>query len=95
MSNLASPLAASVLALAATICVAAEQTSRPPNIVLILVDDLGWADIGCFGADLHETPHIDRLAERSVRFTNGYAAASICSPTRASIMSGKYPARLN
>ena len=66
-----------------------------PNIVLILVDDLGWADVGCYGADLHETPNIDRLAEQGMRFTDAYAAAAICSPTRASIMSGKWPARLN
>lgn len=72
-----------------------EQPRAMPNIVLILVDDLGWADIGCYGADLHETPHIDRLAAQSVRFTSGYAAAPICSPTRASIMTGKSPARLN
>ncbi len=65
------------------------------NIVMILVDDLGWADIGCYGADLHETPHIDRLAEQGTRFTDAYAAAAICSPTRASILSGKYPARLD
>ncbi len=73
----------------------ADAASPPPNIVMILVDDLGWADIGCYGADLHETPHIDRLADESMRFTNGYAAAAICSPTRASILSGKYPARLH
>ncbi len=73
--------------------VAAEPTARP-NIVLLLVDDLGWADIGCYGADLHETPHIDRLAESGLRFTDAYAAAAICSPTRAAIMTGKYPARI-
>ena len=55
-----------------------------PNIVFILADDLGWADIGCYGADLHETPNLDRLARESMRFTDAYAAASVCSPTRAS-----------
>lgn len=66
-----------------------------PNILFVVVDDLGWADLGCYGADLHETPHIDRLASNSLLFTNSYAAAPVCSPTRASIMTGKYPARLN
>lgn len=66
-----------------------------PNIIFIVVDDLGWADLGCYGADLHETPNIDKLAEESLIFTNSYAAAPVCSPTRASLMTGKYPARLN
>jgi arylsulfatase A-like enzyme len=66
-----------------------------PNIVFILADDLGWADVGCYGADLHETPHIDGLAREGMRFTNAYAAAPICSPTRASIMTGEFPARLH
>ncbi len=69
--------------------------SAPPNFVFILVDDLGWADVGCYGADLHETPNIDRLAKQGMRFTNAYAAAPVCSPTRASIMTGKCPARLH
>ena len=64
-----------------------------PNIIFILVDDLGWTDLGCYGSTFYETPHIDRLAERSMRFTNAYAACPVCSPTRASIMTGKYPAR--
>lgn len=67
----------------------------PPNFVFILVDDLGWADVGCNSADLHETPNIDRLARQGMRFTNAYAAAPVCSPTRASIMTGKCPARLH
>jgi len=66
-----------------------------PNFVFILVDDLGWADVGCYGSDLHETPNIDRLARQGMRFTDAYAAAPVCSPTRASIMTGKYPARLH
>jgi len=65
------------------------------NFVFILVDDLGWSDLGCYGADLHETPNIDRLAKESVRFTQAYAASPVCTPTRASIMTGKHPARLN
>jgi len=65
------------------------------NIVLILADDLGWSDLGCYGADFHETPRIDRFAAGAMRFTDAYAAAAICSPTRASIMTGKTPARLH
>ncbi len=71
----------------------AQSAKRPPNIVFILIDDMGWADVGCFGSTLHETPHIDRLAASGLRFTDAYAACPVCSPTRASIMSGKYPAR--
>jgi len=68
---------------------------RPPNIILILADDLGWADIGCNGSTFYETPNLDRLAGQGVRFTNAYAACPVCSPTRASIMTGQYPARLH
>ncbi|MBP8131632.1 MAG: sulfatase [Candidatus Hydrogenedentes bacterium] len=67
---------------------------RKPNFVFILVDDLGYADLGCFGSDFHETPNLDRMAAEGMRFTQAYAAAPVCSPTRASIMTGKYPARL-
>lgn len=65
------------------------------NFVFILIDDMGWADTGCYGSTFHETPNIDRLASEGMRFTDGYAACPVCSPTRASIMTGKYPARLN
>lgn len=65
------------------------------NLVFILADDLGWADLACFGSDLHETPNLDRLATQGVRFTNAYAASPVCSPTRASIVTGKHPARLH
>ncbi len=73
---------------------AADRLQRPPNIVFILIDDLGWADVGCFGSTFYETPNVDRLARQGMRFTNGYAASPLCSPTRASIMTGKHPARL-
>ncbi|MCP5520450.1 MAG: sulfatase [Verrucomicrobiales bacterium] len=65
-----------------------------PNIVLILADDLGWSDLGCYGADLHETPHIDQLAREGVRFTQAYAM-SVCSPSRASLLTGKHAARVH
>jgi arylsulfatase A-like enzyme len=71
------------------------QDKTPPNFIFVLVDDLGWNDLGCYGSEFYETPNIDRLASHSVLFTNAYASASICSPSRASIMSGKSPARLN
>ncbi|MFP4089077.1 MAG: sulfatase [Cyclobacteriaceae bacterium] len=67
---------------------------KPTNFVFILVDDLGWADIGAFGSTFYETPNIDRLAASGMKFTNAYAACPVCSPTRASIMTGKYPARI-
>jgi arylsulfatase A-like enzyme len=67
---------------------------RPPNIIIMLVDDLGWADTGVYGSTYYETPNIDRLAGQGMRFTNGYAACAVCSPTRAAVMTGRYPARL-
>lgn len=66
-----------------------------PNVIFILADDLGWMDLGCYGSALYETPHLDRLARQGVRFSAAYAACNVCSPTRASILTGKYPARLN
>jgi len=74
-----------------------EEISVPdekPNIVFILIDDLGWTDVGCYGSRYYETPNIDRLAGEGLKFTNGYAACAVCSPTRASILTGRYPARL-
>jgi arylsulfatase A-like enzyme len=65
-----------------------------PNILIILADDLGWSDLGCYGADLHETPNLDRFAAESVRFTNA-CAMSVCSPTRATLLTGKHAARLH
>jgi len=74
---------------------ASSKTLRKPNFVFFLIDDLGWADLGCYGSKFYETPNIDRLAQEGMRFTDAYAACPVCSPTRASIMTGKYPARLN
>jgi arylsulfatase A-like enzyme len=71
-----------------------EKPRRRPNFVFFLLDDMGWKDLGCFGSPFYETPNIDRLAAQGMRFTNAYAACPVCSPTRASIMTGKYPARL-
>lgn len=69
--------------------------SDKPNFVFLLADDLGWADLGCYGSRFHETPNLDSLAASGIRFTEAYAACPVCSPTRASIMTGKYPARLH
>ncbi len=65
-----------------------------PNVLIILADDLAWADVGCYGAKFHETPSLDRLAAEGMRFTNGYAAHMSCSPSRAALLTGRYPARL-
>ena len=65
-----------------------------PNIVFILADDMGWADLPCYGNTFNEAPNLDKLAEAGMRFTNAYAACPVCSPTRASIQSGQYPARV-
>jgi len=72
----------------------ADRSKDKPNFVFVLVDDLGWADVGCYGNTFNETPNIDRLAAQGMRFTDAYAACPVCSPTRASIVSGQYPARL-
>ncbi|REE94775.1 sulfatase [Thermomonospora umbrina] len=66
---------------------------RPPNIVFVSIDDLGWDELGCYGNTFNETPRIDRLATEGMRFTNAYAAAPLCSPTRAALVTGRYPAR--
>jgi len=71
------------------------KADKKPNFLFILIDDMGWTDAGCFGSSFYETPNIDRLASEGMKFTDGYAACPVCSPTRASIMSGKYPARLD
>lgn len=71
------------------------QEERAPNVIFILADDLGWAQTSAYVSGYYHTPHIDRLAREGVRFTGAYSAAAICSPTRASILTGKYPARLH
>jgi arylsulfatase A-like enzyme len=87
------PLILLLLALASAAVLRAAP-ARMPNVVLFLVDDLGWRDLGVYGSTFHETPNLDRFARQSVRFTDAYATCHVCSPTRASVMTGKYPARL-
>lgn len=70
------------------------EDSYKQNVVFILVDDLGWRDLGCYGSTFYETPNIDRLASQSAVFTNAYTPSPVCSPTRASILTGKYPSRI-
>src|SRR3954447_3671917 len=82
------------LALLAPAAARADETARKLNVVLILADDLGWADLGCYGSKFHRTPHLDRMAAEGRRFTQAYAASPVCSPTRAALMTGKHPARL-
>jgi uncharacterized sulfatase len=79
-----------VVALFSGLSLAADR----PNIVFILADDLGWADLPCYGNTFNEAPNLDRLASQGMRFTNAYAACPVCSPTRASLQSGQYPARV-
>ena len=85
-------LCALLLASLAALHAAAADTR--PNVILILVDDLGWMDISCQGSDFYRTPNIDRLAAEGMRFTDGYAACAVCSPTRAAVQTGRYPHRV-
>lgn len=71
-----------------------EEKNQPPNIIFILADDLGWADLPSYGNGFNEAPNLDQLARDGMRFTNAYAACPVCSPTRASIQSGQYPAHV-
>jgi arylsulfatase A-like enzyme len=86
-----------LLAVAGALTGAGADASAParPNVVFILADDLGWADLGCYGSTFYETPNLDSLAKQGMRFTDAYSACNVCSPTRASILTGKSPARLH
>jgi arylsulfatase A len=81
-----------LIALSSSILLATEKSKM--NVVLFLIDDLGWMDLSCQGSDYYQTPNIDQLAAEGTRFSDAYAACALCSPTRASVMTGKYPARL-
>jgi arylsulfatase A len=89
-------LAALLMAsLAALHAADAAKPASKPNILFILTDDLGWTDGGCFGSKFYETPNIDRLATQGMRFTDNYSACTVCSPSRAAVLTGEYPARLH
>ena len=77
------------------LCSSFTVDTQKPNVVFILVDDLGWTDLSSYGSTFYETPNVDFLANNGVKFTNAYAASNVCSPTRASIITGNYPARLD
>lgn len=83
------------LLLLACLTVPATAAVERPNVVIFFVDDLGWTDVGCYGSDFYETPHVDQLAADGIRFTNAYAACTVCSPSRAAMLTGQYPARLH
>ncbi|MGB8170802.1 MAG: sulfatase-like hydrolase/transferase, partial [Chthoniobacteraceae bacterium] len=70
------------------------RAATPPNFIVVLVDDMGATDLSCYGSKFYETPNIDRLAKEGVRFTQAYSACTVCSPTRASLLTGKNPAAL-
>ena len=80
-------------ALALALAASAAAAPRAPNVVVILLDDLGWGDFSCFGNTAARTPHIDRLAREGLRFEQFYVASPICSPSRAGITTGQYPHR--
>lgn len=81
-------------AVAGSVQAAQPPASRPPNVLLALIDDLGWMDLGCQGSSFYETPSIDRLAREGARFTNAYSNCPVCSPSRAALMTGRYPGRV-
>ncbi len=87
-------LCVSVVVLACCLADAGAETDRAPNVVFVLADDLGWSELGCYGNQFNETPHLDRLAEEGMRFTQAYAAAPVCSPYRAALLTGQHPARI-
>ncbi|MGB3467923.1 MAG: sulfatase [Cyclobacteriaceae bacterium] len=76
-------------------CNSEKPPLKDPNIIVIVADDLGWSDLSSYGNNFIETPHLDKLASQGVRFSNGYAPASLCSPSRASIVTGLHPVRVN
>lgn len=82
-----------LLGLAGSICINAQQDDRKPNIIIILADDLGWADLASYGSTFYETSNLDMLASQGIRFTQAYATCPVCSPTRATMMTGKYPVK--
>ncbi|MEQ8785352.1 MAG: sulfatase [Pirellulaceae bacterium] len=88
-------IAAAWVVLCGVVSSSAAQAERPPNLVFILADDLGWRDLGGYGGDLADTPRLDKLAAEGMRFTNAYAPAPICSASRASFLTGRSPARLH
>src|SRR5690606_1545129 len=72
---------------------AGPPSSRPPNILVVFIDDLGYGDLSCYGSPMIHTPHLDRLARQGTRFTHGYAGHTVCTPSRAGLLTGRVPPR--
>jgi hypothetical protein len=87
-------LTALLLAPLAALPAAESKPANKPNVIVILSDDLGWADLSCYGSAFHESPNLDKLAAQGMRFTQAYSSSPYCSPSRAAIMTGRHPARL-
>ena len=83
------------LALTTSLLAVDSAPKRSPNVIIVLIDDMGLTDLSCYGSKFYESPNIDQLAKDGVRFTQGYSACTVCSPTRAALLTGKYPARLH
>ncbi|MCA9079715.1 MAG: sulfatase [Planctomycetaceae bacterium] len=88
------PLQYLVLLVGVVLFATTGRAETPPNIILILCDNLGYGDVGCYGSKLHRTPHVDRLAREGLRFTDFYVSSGVCTPSRASLMTGCYPRRV-
>ena len=84
----------SILCALGVSCCAITAAAGQPNVIVMLADDLGWADLSCYGSTFHESPHLDKLAAQGMRFTQGYSSSPYCSPSRAAIMTGRHPARV-
>jgi arylsulfatase A-like enzyme len=94
MKSILTLLTALLLAPLGALHAAEPKPANKPNVIVILADDLGWADLSCYGSTFHESPNLDKLAMQGMRFTQGYSSSPYCSPSRAAIMTGRYPARL-
>ena len=86
-------LAPVLLALVFFSCTSSHEEEEKPNFLFILADDFGYHDLSCMGSEYYETPNIDRISNEGMTFTDGYATCQVCSPSRASIMTGQFPAR--
>jgi arylsulfatase A len=94
ITRLALGMLAAVVPQVLDVAVLRAEPTAPPNVIFVLADDLGWAELGCYGNRFNETPSLDRMASEGMRFTHAYAAAPVCSPYRAGLTAGQYPARV-
>ena len=92
MKKIVNGILLSAAVMSGTLQAEAKKLQRP-NVLFILADDYGWMDLGCMGSKYYETPNLDRLASSGIRFTNAYASCQVSSPSRASIMTGRYTPR--